>query len=408
MRNILVILLLCSCTHLQAQQIARFTVKAGNYTCANLPVSTDIDTLLTYEGVDLFEVKAHQHIKMPFQLEPGRITWQLSGTTSPNETRIFELQKRANAGKLIMGAVWAIDTNGVLSLGDAEHMRMKYHAAVMPAPAGVDTVYQRSGFIHPLYAPDGQVLTAVQPKDHYHHYGIWNPWTHTSYKGKEVDFWNLQKKEGSVRFVSYLGRTTGNVWSGFKALHAHMAGAEKAMDEVWDVRLYSCGPDSTRYSWDITSTLSCATLNEVTLLQYRYGGGFGWRATQEWKAENTALITDAGKTRNNADSTRARWVKVTGTTAKGKAGVLILCAADNFDAPQPLRVWADNAEHGELMLNYSPTKMKAWKLGVGQEYRQRYRIVVFNGELSVAEAEDAWQAFVHPPVVSGGVLRAQR
>lgn len=408
MRNIVFILMLCSCIRVQAQQVARYTVKAGNYTCANLPVSANIDTLLTIGEVELFEVKGKERTSIPFQLSPGHITWILDGKTLPRETRVYELSKREQFRKLIIGVVWAIDTSGVLTLGDLEHVRMKYHAAVMPAPAGVDTVYRRSGFIHPLYAPNGQELTAIQPRDHYHHYGIWNPWTHTSYKDKEVDFWNLQKKEGSVDFVSYLGKTMGNVWSGFKALHAHMAGAEKAMDEVWDVQLYSCGLDSTRYTWDFTSTLSCATLNEVTLLQYRYGGGFGFRGTPDWKADNISLITDAGKTRNNADSTRARWVKVTGTTAKGKAGMLILCAADNFDAPQPLRVWADNAEHGELMLNYSPTKMKAWRLEIGQEYQQRYRIVVFDGELSVGEAEDAWQAFVHPPVVSGGVLRGRR
>lgn len=408
MRNIVFILLLCSCMRLQAQQVARFTVKTGNYTCANLPVSASIDTLLTYEGVELFEVKGKDRVKVIFQLEPGRIWWLLDGKTRPQETRIFELQKRAGVSKLIIGFMWAIDTSGVLTLGDFEHMRMKYHAAVMPAPAGVDSVYQRSGFIHPLFAPDGQVLTNIQPTDHYHHYGIWNPWTHTSFGGKEVDFWNLQKKEGHVEFVSYLSRTIGNIWTGFKALQAHMAGAVKAMDEVWDVRVYNAGPDSTRYTWDFTSTLSCATLEGIQLLQYRYGGGFGLRATEEWKAGNTELVTSAGRTRNNADSTRARWVKITGTTGKGKAGMLILCAADNYDAPQPLRVWADNAERGELMLNYSPTKMKGVELLYGAEYRQRYRIVVFNGELSVADAENAWQAFVHPPVVSAGVLRAGR
>src|SRR5690606_42107088 len=45
------------------------------------------------------------------------------------------------------------------------------------------SAYGRSGFIHPLWSPKGQVLTRVQPEDHYHHYGIWNPWTQLNYEG---------------------------------------------------------------------------------------------------------------------------------------------------------------------------------------------------------------------------------
>lgn len=407
--SILVLLLLCCTIHLQAQ-IARFTVKAGAYPYANLPVSAAFDTLVDADKLRLVELQGKERIPRPFQVEPGKIWILLTGNTKPGETRVFELEGKQRNSKLIVSAMWVIPdtTTGELIIADIDKPRLQYHASVMKAPPGVDSIYQRSGFIHPLYAPNGQVLTNIQPKDHYHHYGIWNPWTHTQVNGKEVDFWNLQKREGRVEFVSFVSKTMGNVYGGFKALQAHIAGQEKVMDELLDVKVYYRGSDSTRYTWDYTSTLNRTGFHEITLLQYRYGGGFGLRATADWKADNTTLITDAGTTRNNTDSTRARWVKITGNTAKGRSGMLILCAPDNFDAPQPLRVWNDKAEHGELMLNYSPTKMKEWRLYYGQDYRQRYRVVVFDNDLSIAECEAAWQAFAHPPVVTCVLLPARQ
>jgi hypothetical protein len=399
--TITLVLLLCCTIHLQAQQIARFTVKGGTYPCANVPLHCAFDTLVDGEELQLVELKGKERIKRPFQIEPGNIWILLEGNTRPGETRVFELEEKTRQSKLITNAMWVMpDSTEGLIITDAGKARLKYHASVMKAPPGVDSIYQRSGFIHPLYAPNGQVLTNIQPKDHYHHYGIWNPWTHTEIRGKEVDFWNLQKREGRVAFVSFVSKTMGNVYAGFKALQAHIAGEEKVMDELLDVRVYRSGTDTSRYTWDYTSILNCAVLDGITLLQYRYGGGFGLRATADWKADNTTLITDAGTTRNNTDSTRARWVKITGNTAKGRSGMLILCAPDNFDAPQPLRIWNDKAERGELMLNYSPTKMKEWPLSYGREYRQRYRVVVFDNDLSVAEAEAAWQAYAHPPGIT--------
>ena len=49
---------------------------------------------------------------------------------------------------------------------------LRYHHAEQEVPPGVDPLYRRSGFIHPLWSPEGRVLTGIQPPDHYHHYGI--------------------------------------------------------------------------------------------------------------------------------------------------------------------------------------------------------------------------------------------
>ena len=76
---------------------------------------------------------------------------------------------------------------------------LSYNYAVTPAPEGVRAVYARSGYIHPLCTPSGFVLTTIQPRDHRHHYGLWNPWTLAEYDGRVYDLWNLGDSLGTVR-----------------------------------------------------------------------------------------------------------------------------------------------------------------------------------------------------------------
>ena len=69
-----------------------------------------------------------------------------------------------------------------------DSLLLSYRYADMPVPEGVPQVYSRSGFVHPLRTLNGNILTQIQPPDHYHHYGLWHPWTHTEFKGEEIDF----------------------------------------------------------------------------------------------------------------------------------------------------------------------------------------------------------------------------
>lgn len=392
-----------------AQLIARIAVESGAYQRTNIPVSVELDpyTVLPAGQLQLQEVQGTQRKQVPFQVEAGkqrRLWFVLDGKNKAGSRRTYELVQVTAALQHTGMRMTAVDNAGTLVLQENDQRLLQYNYATVEPPAGVDSVYRRSGFIHPLWAPDGTVLTNMHPKDHWHHVGIWNPWTHTEFEGKETDFWNLQKKEGTVRFNGFLSRTEGNVWCGFKALQDHIAmqgsGSEKkALNEVWDIRAYNSGTDSSRRIWDFISTFSCAGNSPVELLQYRYGGGFGFRATASWTSATSKVLTSEGKTRLNADSTRARWIKITGRSEQGQAGMLVLCYPDNYDFPQPLRVWPENAERGELMMNYSPTKMKPWQLVYGNEYTQYYRVMVYNGDITVEEAEEAWNAFAKPPVV---------
>ncbi len=57
---------------------------------------------------------------------------------------------------------------------------------------GAPERYRRACYCHPLYAPDGTVLTDDFPKDHYHHRGVFWAWPRMKARGKAVQTWHLQ------------------------------------------------------------------------------------------------------------------------------------------------------------------------------------------------------------------------
>ncbi len=273
---------------------------------------------------------------------------------------------------------------------------LTYRYTVKQPPAGVDKAYSRSGYIHPLNTPSGKVLTTIQPKDHYHHYGLWNPWTHVEYRGQLYDLWNIGDKKGTVRFVSFEDTFSDAEKAGFETIHDHVIfddGSETVIMRE-HLRIAVSQLDANRYQCDISSVLQPTTDSDVILKEYRYGG-LGFRATPEWTNVNSRVLTSSGKTRKDADGSLERWAIVSGKLGAGEGGILFLSHPDNYNFPEPVRVWPEDANggRGDQFFNFSPTKNKDWTLASGKTYTLRYRLVIFDGALSSEEAERMWKSF---------------
>lgn len=367
-----------------------------------LPVQIDLD-VLGLTGADEFhlvEVTGRERRPVPAQVDAGArrtLHWLVEASTGGSSRR-FELAQGAAA----VGAPLALrDTGERLTIGTEAQPLLGYQHGTMPPPAGVDPAFARSGFIHPLRAPRGQVLTRVQPPDHYHHYGLWNPWTQVEFGGRTVDFWNLAKREGTVRFAQFASRAAGPVFGQFAAVHEHVVlqpSEQLALLELQTVRVYQ--PSDDTYLVDLVIQLSCATDQPVRLLEYRYGG-LGWRATEAWHRGNSRVLTSEGRSRAEADGSLARWCLVEGEVEGGHAGVVLMSHPANYNHPEPLRIWPEDAEggRGDLFANFSPTKNRDWRLEPGRTHLLRYRLLVYNGQLDAVRAEQAWRDYAHPVAV---------
>ncbi|MDN4502730.1 PmoA family protein [Alteromonadaceae bacterium BrNp21-10] len=282
----------------------------------------------------------------------------------------------------------------IFQLGDKP--LLAYHYGMAKVPEGIDPIFSRSGFIHPLWSPNGHALTQIQPSDHYHHYGIWNPWTKIEYQGQTLDFWNLGEGQGTVKFERILNKTVSAEYAQLTALHQHLQflpdGVQKPiLNEQQRIRIYT-PTEADKYIVDIAIRLTAVDAN-VTLKQHRYGG-FSWRATELWNESNSRVLTSEGKTRANADNSSGRWFLIDGELQNDYAGMLVMSHPSNVHHPEPLRIWPlGYNEQGQVFANFATTKNQDWVIKLGEVYYLNYRLVVYNQQLSDKQAESYWQDF---------------
>jgi len=388
-----------------AQKIATLEVDFAQSTNGfSVPVSTSLDAI-TFQAdstLKLYRVANNKRTAVPFQInseEDRSIYWLVNGDAG--EKQVYELASEAPGG---FETLKIDDENGSITIESDDHNLLRYHYETVYPPEGVDSAFQRSAFIHPLWTPHGQVLTRIQPPDHYHHYGIWNPWTHVLFEGDTIDFWNLIKKQGTVRFANFISETAGPVYSEYSALHEHVVfkpnGAEKvAMNELQSVRVYRPQKDQDCFIVDFTMNMNCASESPVTLLEYRYEG-FGWRTTEKWDRNNSEVISSQGKNRVETDGSKERWCIVQGELDDDYGGVVMMSYPANYNHPEPMRIWPINMYgRGDMFASFSTTKDTDWHLEPKKDYVLKYRLLVYNGKMTKENAEMAWQYYAHPPKV---------
>jgi len=116
------------------------------------------------------------------------------------------------------------------------------------------------------------------------------------------------------------------------------------------------------------------------------------------------VITSEGKNRKEADGSLARWCIIQGAIDDAYAGAVMMSHPENYNHPEPLRIWPENQyNRGDMFANFSPTKNKDWALEPGKTYVLRYRMLVFDNKMTKERAEAAWEAFAQPPTVVGAV-----
>ncbi len=200
-----------------SQKIATLEVdlsKATNGMAVAASIELDKLTYATDSSLSLLEVDGSKRTPVPFQISQGEqrlLNWLVKpGGGAAAKKKMFELQKATPAK---FDQITSVVKDGALTISNSNKNFLRYWFKTVYPPDGIDTAFKRSGFIHPLWTPNGQELTRIQAPDHYHHYGIWNPWTHVLFEGDTVDFWNIKGRQGTVRFGKFVSVNNGPVFS---------------------------------------------------------------------------------------------------------------------------------------------------------------------------------------------------
>lgn len=406
-----VIAISSACT--QADKAAlRFTVQDPSHIFAEQPVRIEIDSLYApgFEtGTILVKMTGEEEQEIPFQVDTtdGKYLWFVhrDSDASSGETS-YEIRHIPHSAFPENGSYTKED--GDFNIYFEGKPVLTYRYGMTNPPEGVDTLFRRSGYIHPLWSPGGDTLTRIQPPDHYHHYGIWGPWTHTRISDRQVDFWNLKEGQGTVAFNSFNSTGSGPVYTWFNARQNHIdfgagEGNSLALTEDLEVRVWNSRAKLDRYLIDYTSTFRTPLNSGLLLESYRYGGGIGFRATEKWHKDNCTVLTSEGHDRFTADGTAARWCIVSGESSRpsGQSGILFMSHPGNKEHPEPMRVWPvdGNEGRGDMFFEFCPIRHKEWRIEPDTDYQLKYRMVVFDGVLTAQEAEAYWRAFASIPQI---------
>ncbi|MCP4976669.1 MAG: hypothetical protein GY931_10945 [Maribacter sp.] len=368
------------------------------------PVSMDLiefEDWLQSKDIGLYQNTESGLESVPFQINENKLRFLHKGMTNGYIIKKGDIDKSKVE-------VSAQKEEGNLVMSIQEKPRLIYRYGISYPPKGIDTIYRKSGYIHPILSPKGDTLSRIQPPDHFHHYGMWGPWTHTRIKGEQVDFWNLGDGKGTVLFKNFNSTTSGPIFASFSAAQEHLdfiteKEPQVALDENLKITLWNLNRRD-RYMFDYKSSFKSPLENGILFEAYRYGGGIGMRFTERWTAENCSVLTSEGKDRLSADGTNARWCIVKGESSDGKStnGILFMSHSKNRSHPEPMRIWPIDANggRGDMFFEFCPIRHEEWKIEPQKEYQLKYRMVVFEDDLTAKEAEEYWQSFVNAPKMS--------
>ena len=198
------------------------------------------------------------------------------------------------------------ETDKTIEIVEGDTAIVTYWKADVPPPKGVDPVFKRSGFLHPVRSPSGAIVTGIHPEDHYHHLGLWHAWVKCEIDGQEVDFWILKAKTGRVRYRKTLELIADTESAGFVVEQEHVAylGEAKVETVILKERFtVKARRHDGAYEIDYLTAQENVSAHTLNLPAYRYGGPFAYRGPHHWDNTNSDYLSSEGKTRIDEHTT---------------------------------------------------------------------------------------------------------
>ena len=277
-----------------------------------------------------------------------------------------------------------------------------YNKVSPPAPAGIDPIYERSGFLHPVGSPRGKVVTAVFPFDHAHQQGVFSAWVNTTYDGRRVDFWNLAGRTGRVLHERVVSTSQTADVASFEVGLLHRVESEPPVDvlrERWKVSVYPT--DGTYHGFDLETEQTALTALPLIINEYHYGG-MALRGPTRWlsandsaarkqrdlKIEPSEFLNNLGSDRVQGNHEHAKWVALSGTMDDEPVCVAVLSHVNNFRAPQAARL-----HPSKPYFCFAPCVDGAFTIDRDHAFKGRYRFLIADTMPDAAWIDQQWKTW---------------
>jgi hypothetical protein len=245
----------------------------------------------------------------------------------------------------------------------------------MTTPWTYVTDHRKKPHVHPVTAPNGRVLTRVEPEDHPWHRGLW----FTIKFVNEENFWEEMPPYGVLRHQD----DTTVEW----------IRPDKETVAIREERtLTHVDLGAGAYAIDATFALEPQADTVFDRTEFTTWGGYGglsFRGAGDWT--DTRLLLDDGSEHERVLGTRSRWCDLSGPDA----GVTFLDAPTNPSHPTPWYASTRAATYGDEGWSNFLNAAFLWDGPLhapgGQVLRFDYRVIVHDGPWDAARVEAAYQ-----------------
>lgn len=235
---------------------------------------------------------------------------------------------------------------------------------------------RRSTYLHPVYAPDGTVLTDDFNPNHPHHRGIFWAWEVVAFDGKTNDVWTV--KGFRQKFVRWQARETSGTTARLAVENGWYDGERKFVKE--DVEIVAHPTVNDRRQLDFTLSFEATDKPVVivgTPVSKKGYGGFAFRtAPRDSGAAKTIIRTDEGVLKADGVMARHPWAELLGTFQGKKE--LIRIEDDAANPGYPKNGWL--LRHGFALLNVSYPGLEPLTLQPGKPLVLKYRVILSSGK----------------------------
>ena len=274
------------------------------------------------------------------------------------------------------GAGFSFRDAGATSLQLEENGRpvYVYHHGLILKPGFPDGM-SRSSYLHPVYAPDGTVLTDDFNPDHPHHRGISWMWEVVTVDGQNYDLWTV--KGIKSLFVRWRAREAGRDKARLAVENGWFIGSRRVVREDVEILAHTRRGDERVLDFDLRLEAVGGPVDIAGTPADKKGfGGFCFRfAPRDGGREKTVIVTEQGTAAKDGVNEPHRWAAVLGAFQGRAAGGRI--DEDPANPGYPNNGWL--MRHGFGFLNPYFPGLRTHRLEPGKPVRLRYRVTLFNG-----------------------------
>ena len=445
---LLVINLFYGCSGNKDEKIlGTITVEAGEYDRFDTPLRYECD-LKDIFGVEqepsgynlVLKETGLKKTEIPVQWEPkarfpwedshsqGNLVWIADGRMKKGSERTYNLVQKTGDPKEGPFTLQDIDNKSILVKKDDKPV-LRYNYGIVRENEGQDGIFDKSSYIHPVWTPEGEIITGDFSPEHKWQRGIYLAWQKVKFGDIETNFWELGNATGrTLKDDADPEKISGPVFSELVIHNKGTVEGKTFFREKCIVRIYNL-PDRKSWMFDISfrqwpvdpeNPGSLPAELKVMDLQKVYYGGMSFRGVSpgwlhydfiaknkeqlslfdketRWldPADSLDIVTSEGFKRKKGNATPARWIDYTGPLGEGWGGLVMFDNPGNKRYPTPLRIHPDMP-----YFCFAFAKDNSYQVTSQNPLNLDYRVVVHSGHPDTEANEKYARDFTDPPSVT--------